>query len=155
MRIKHLVNGLALAAMASVVAVAQQPHAVRSGLIEANAPIERALGSPLTLLGQKLFYDRGLSRTGMTACATCHDPNYAFAQPTQVSQSDGGQLGLRNAPSLINAGVLPVLMWDGRFRTLEQQATSPFLRGEMGIDIREAERRLTLTQNISAYLKLH
>ena len=33
-------------------------------------------------------------------------------------------------------------MWDGRFRTLEQQATSSFLRGEMGIDIREAERRL-------------
>jgi cytochrome c peroxidase len=111
----------------------------RLGLIEPNAPTP---GSRLILLGQKLFYDGRLSRTGLTACATCHDPHYAFAQPTRVSQSDTGQLGLRNAPSLINAGVLPVLMWDGRFRTLEQQATSPFLRGEMGIDIREAERRL-------------
>lgn len=140
---KHLVNGLALAAMASV-AVAQEPHAVtqRLGLIEPNAPIERPLGSPLTLLGQRLFYDGGLSRTGTTACATCHEPNYAFAQPTRVSQSDDGQLGRRNSPSLINAGVLPVLMWDGRFRTLEQQALSPFLRGEMGIDLGEAERRL-------------
>jgi cytochrome c peroxidase len=111
----------------------------RPGLIERNAP---TLSSRLILLGQKLFYDRRLSRTGLTACATCHDPNYAFAQPTRVSQSDTGQLGLRNAPSLINAGFLPVLMWDGRFRTLEQQATNPFLRGEMGIDIRDAERRL-------------
>ena len=116
------------------------PIKQRLGLNETNAP---APGSRfLTSLGQKLFYDGRLSRTGMTACATCHDPNYAFAQPTRVSRSDTGQLGLRNAPSLINTGFLPVLMWDGRFRTLEQQATSPFLRGEMGIDIREAERRL-------------
>lgn len=112
----------------------------RSGLNEAYAPAPNT--RYLTLLGQKLFYDRRLSRTGMTACATCHDPNYAFAQPARVSRSDNGQLGVRNAPSLINAGFLPVLMWDGRFRTLEQQATSPFLRGEMGIDVREAERRL-------------
>jgi cytochrome c peroxidase len=140
---KHLVKGLALAAMASV-AVAQEPDAVRAqvGLIEPNAPIERPLGSPLTVLGQRLFYDARLSRTGTTACATCHDPNYAFAQPSQVSQSDNGQLGIRNAPSLVNAGFLPALMWDGRFRTLEQQALSPFLRGEMGIDLSEAERRL-------------
>ena len=140
---KRLVKGLVLTAMASV-AVAQEPHAVREqvGLIEPGAPIERPLGSPLTVLGQRLFYDARLSRTGTTACATCHDPNYAFAQPSQVSQSDGGQLGLRNAPSLVNAGLLPELMWDGRFLTLEQQALSPFLRGEMGIGIGEAERRL-------------
>jgi cytochrome c peroxidase len=140
---KHLVKGLAFAAMSSV-AMAQEPHALKQqlGLIEPNVPIERPLGSPLTLLGQRLFYDTRLSRTGRTACATCHNPNYAFAQPRQVSQSDTGQLGQRNVPSLINAGVLPVLMWDGRFRTLEQQASSPFLRGEMGIDLREAERRL-------------
>jgi cytochrome c peroxidase len=140
---KHWVKGLALAAMASA-AVAQEPHAVKqlTGLIEPNVAIERPLGSPLALLGQALFYDGGLSGTGRTACATCHDPNYAFAQPRRVSQSDGGQLGLRNAPSLINARAFPALMWDGRFRTLEQQALSPFLRGEMGIDLGEAERRL-------------
>ena len=36
----------------------------------------------------------------------------------------------------------PALMWDGRFRTLEQQAFGPFSTGEMGIDVSEAERRL-------------
>jgi cytochrome c peroxidase len=59
-----------------------------------------------------------------------------------VAQQDGGQLGRRNVPSLINAGILPALMWDGRFRTLEQQAVAPFTTGEMGIDIAEAVRRL-------------
>ena len=140
---KHLIKGLVFAAMASV-AVAQEPHAVKQKLdfIEPNAPIEPAVGSPLVVLGQRLFHDGRLSRSGRTACATCHNPNYAFAQPRQVARSDGGQLGQRNVPSLINARVLPALMWDGRFRTLEQQASSPFLRGEMGIDLREAERRL-------------
>ena len=59
-RMKHLAKGLALAAMATV-AVAQEPFTDKqqSGLIEPNAPIEQPLGSPLTLLGQRLFYDRG------------------------------------------------------------------------------------------------
>jgi cytochrome c peroxidase len=34
-------------------------------------------------------------------------------------------------------------MWDGRFRTLEQQALSPFQRGEMGIGVDEAARRVS------------
>jgi hypothetical protein len=33
-------------------------------------------------------------------------------------------------------------MWDGRFRTLEQQALGPFRRGEMGITVEEAVYRL-------------
>jgi len=33
-------------------------------------------------------------------------------------------------------------MWDGRFHTLEQQALSPFQRGEMGIGTDEAVRRI-------------
>ncbi len=33
-------------------------------------------------------------------------------------------------------------MWDGRFRTLEQQALSPFRRGEMGIGVEEAVHRI-------------
>jgi cytochrome c peroxidase len=140
---KQLAKALAVAAMASV-AVAQESHTGKppAGMIGAYAPIERPLGSPLILLGETLFYDTRLSRSGRTACASCHDPNYAFAEPMPVSQSDGGRLGQHNAPSLINVGLLPELMWDGRFRTLEQQALSPFLRGEMGIDPGEAERRL-------------
>jgi cytochrome c peroxidase len=59
-----------------------------------------------------------------------------------VSIADSGRRGERNAPSLINVGFLPALMWDGRLRTLESQALSPFRRGEMGITVEEAEYRL-------------
>jgi cytochrome c peroxidase len=103
---------------------------------------ELPLGGARVSLGEKLFFDTRLSRTGATACASCHRPEYAFAEPRQVSIADSGRRGERNAPSLINVGFLPALMWDGRLRTLESQALSPFRRGEMGISVEEAEFRL-------------
>ncbi len=66
-------------------------------------------------LGQKLFFDPQLSGSGRTACATCHNPDFAYGDPRPVSLSDNGQPGLRNAPSLLNVGFRPHLMWDGRF----------------------------------------
>src|SRR6266516_287158 len=50
-------------------------------------------------LGQKLFFDPQLSESGRTACATCHNPDFAYGDPRPVSLSDNGQPGLRNAPS--------------------------------------------------------
>jgi cytochrome c peroxidase len=140
---KRAASGLALLAMASV-AWAQSPYPIKRQLelIEPNRPIGRPIVNPLVILGHRLSFDTRLSRTGRTACATCHDPNYAFAQPRRVSLSDGGLLGQRNVPSLINADSLPALMLDGRFRTLEEQAVSPFHRGEMGIRLEEAVARL-------------
>jgi len=99
-------------------------------------------GSNAAYLGEKLFFDTRLSRTGATACATCHRPEYAFAEPRQVSVADSGRRGKRNAPSLINVRYVPALMWDGRFATLEQQALGPFRRGEMGITVEDAAYRL-------------
>jgi cytochrome c peroxidase len=107
-----------------------------------QASLQRHDSGTLALLGRRLFFDVRLSRTGTTACASCHDPAYYFAEPRRVSISDTGRRGRRNAPSLVDVGFLPTLMWDGRFRKLEQQALGPFLRGEMGITVQEAVLRL-------------
>src|SRR5262245_15500260 len=140
---RHVVSGLAAAALASA-AMAQEPDIVRRQFApaERKGPIEWRIDDRLVRLGQKLFFDARLSATGTTACASCHDPSYAFAEPHRVSISDSGRPGRRNAPSLLDVGVLPRLMWDGRFRSLEEQALSPFQRGEMGIGIDEALRRV-------------
>jgi cytochrome c peroxidase len=134
--VRLLAGGLALAAAGSTV-LAQGPY-----FSERHYPAERWENNTQVLLGQKLFFDTRLSRTGTTACASCHQPDYAFAEPRRVSVSDDGTRGRRNAPSLVNASFLSTLMWDGRFRTLEQQALSPFHRGEMGIGVDEAVHRL-------------
>src|SRR5262249_26438599 len=109
---------------------------------ERNDGIGWGLDDRLALLGQKLFFDSRLSGTGTTACASCHNPSYAFAEPRPVSISDSGRHGRRNAPSLLDVGSRPILMWHGRFRALEQQDLSPFQRGEMGIGVDEALERV-------------
>ena len=94
-------------------------------------------------LGERLFFDPSLSGSGQTACATCHDPSHGWAEPRPTSIFDTGRRGSRNASSIINVAYAPVIMWDGRFRALEEQALFPFRRfGEMGADIHEVVERL-------------
>src|SRR5512143_1056769 len=76
---------------------------------------------PAVSLGRRLFFDARLSGSGHTACATCHDPRFGYAQPGRVALSDNGQIGRRNVPSLLDVRWLPRLMWDGRFPSLEHQ----------------------------------
>ena len=111
-----------------------------AGLLGANAPA--IAGDPLIALGKKLFFDARLSGSGNTACATCHDPYLSYTQPGKVAISDNGQIGRRNALSLLDVRTLPRLMWDGRFPSLEHQVFGPFTTGEMGTSIQEAVRRL-------------
>src|SRR5262245_46430697 len=141
---RYVVSGLAAAAFASA-AIAQPPDAFGPQFIpsEHNRGIGWKFETRLALLGQKLFFDARLSGTGTTACARCHDPGFVYAEPRRVSVSDNGRHGLRNAPSLLDVRFLPTLMWDGRFRTLEQQALGPFQRGEMGIGVDQAVQRVT------------
>src|SRR5215813_11893839 len=143
MRMRHVVSGLAAAAFASA-AMAQQPDPFGPQFkrSEHSRGMTWAPDDRLAFLGQKLFFDARLSGTGTTACASCHDPGYGYAEPRRVSISDNGQHGRRNAPSLLDVGFFPTLMWDGRFHTLEQQALSPFERGEMGIGVDQAVKRV-------------
>jgi cytochrome c peroxidase len=141
--IRHVVSGLAAAAFATVAMAQPDPFGRQFVPSVRNRGITLGLDDRLVFLGQKLFFDTRLSGTGATACASCHDPGYAFAEPRPVSVSDSRQLGRRNAPSLLDVGFLPTLMWDGRFRTLEHQALSPFQRGEMGIGVDHAVQRVS------------
>lgn len=108
---------------------------------------------PLEQLGAKLFVDTDLSLNRTQSCATCHDPDAAFADPRTskagraVSTGDDGRsLGDRNTPTLMYAHFTPPLtkrndgtfmgglFWDGRANTLEEQAKGPFLNPvEMGM----------------------
>ncbi len=110
-----------------------------------NATLPNAMlpNETLPTLGEKLFFDIRLSGSGRTACASCHRPEYAFAQPERAAIFDSGSIGPRNVPSLLASQFLPRLTWDGRFRSLEEQVYGPLsARGEMGLSIEEAANRL-------------
>jgi cytochrome c peroxidase len=113
------------------------------------APPARPL-SAAAQVGQQLFFDRTLSASGQLACATCHDPDYAYgpanALAVQLGGPRGASPGLRATPSLrykeFTPGYADLLdnpdgfsqpgpgggfAWDGRADSLAEQARAPLL----------------------------
>lgn len=76
-------------------------------------------------LGRRLFYDTHVSVDNTLSCASCHDPKAYFTDGKNVSTGVRGALGVRNAPTILNAAYLPFQFWDGRAITLEEQAAFP------------------------------
>ena len=88
-------------------------------------------GAPLSdakvELGRVLYFDKRLSRDDTVSCATCHEPAHGFAEPRKTSQGVGGQVGTRNAPTVINRLFSKEQFWDGRATDLEEQAKGPLI----------------------------
>jgi cytochrome c peroxidase len=78
-------------------------------------------------LGERLFFDKRLSRDGSISCASCHQPERAFSDGLAVAKGVRQLQGNRNTPSLLNARFNQTQFWDGRSPTLEAQAVLPFL----------------------------
>ena len=76
-------------------------------------------------LGKMLYFDKRLSKDGTISCATCHDPQKAWAEHTPTSTGIGGQVGGANSPTVINAAYADAQFWDGRAASLEEQALGP------------------------------
>src|SRR5216110_344301 len=69
--------------------------------------------SPLKAeLGRLLFFDTRLSADGDIACATCHNPKFAFTDGAPVSTGIRGQKGGRSAPTVLNRAFSLAQFWD-------------------------------------------
>jgi len=102
-------------------------------LARAAVPADNPQTPEKIALGQKLFFDPRLSADGTVACATCHDPARAFTDGRPASVGIHGRAGQRNAPTVLNALYNKAQFWDGRARTLEDQAAFPIFNPvEMG-----------------------
>lgn len=92
-------------------------------------PVPMPQENPATVdtieLGRKLFYETRLSKDTSLSCASCHNPQMDFTDGRRHSIGVGGMVGVRNAPTLINAAYTPVQFWDGRAPSLEEQAAGP------------------------------
>lgn len=76
-------------------------------------------------LGRRLFYDPILSATNTISCASCHHQNKAFADSALFSKGVNGAVGTINALSLVNIGWYQHFFWNGRAKSLEEQALEP------------------------------
>lgn len=124
---------------------------VRAG---SNSPSADSTLSPEAALGKQIFFDHSLSASGKMACATCHDPRFAYGPPNGLAVQSGGpslkSAGYRAVPSLryvlnyvpkwvhvrdtnpieqlTEADTAPAggFTWDGRYNSLHAQAMLPF-----------------------------
>ncbi len=102
-------------------------------LTRETIPADNPQTSEKISLGQKLFFERRLSADGTVSCSTCHNPDLAFTDRKPTSVGIKGRVGQRNAPTILNALYNKTQFWDGRAKTLEEQAGFPIVNpSEMG-----------------------
>lgn len=92
-----------------------------------SAPEDNRPTPARVALGRKLFFDGQLSLDRTVSCATCHEPDRAFAGREARAVGVMGRTGRRNAPSLVNRAYGKAFFWDGREQTLESQALRPIV----------------------------
>ena len=76
-------------------------------------------------LGFALYHDTRLSVDNTISCASCHGLNTGGVDNHQYSHGVEDRLGGVNAPTVYNAVYNFVQFWDGRAKTLADQAAGP------------------------------
>jgi cytochrome c peroxidase len=99
----------------------------RLGLASHPSTPPSSQSDPIAQLGASLFFDSRLSTTGLVSCATCHQPDRAFAGGERTSAGVQGAVGARNAPGLLNLAVQTRFFWDGRQSDLATAIAEPLI----------------------------
>jgi cytochrome c peroxidase len=87
-------------------------------------------------LGKNLFFDPRLSGSNWISCGTCHNPAMGWSDGLPTAIGNNQKVLSRATPTILNVAYNKTQMWDGRFKTLEQQALGPIgAEGEMNQDI--------------------
>jgi cytochrome c peroxidase len=94
--------------------------------IAAYVPAANPLTKGKVELGKQLYFDPRVSLDGTVSCATCHNPEKGWTDsPLATSIGIDGQVGGRNAPTVLNTVYGRTMFWDGRAPSLEGQAQGP------------------------------
>lgn len=87
---------------------------------------QQHMTAQLAQIGRAIFNDTRLSADGRISCASCHQPDKAFADGRVVAVGVDGRSGTRNTPDLRDVARRPVFFWDGRASRLEDAVLRPF-----------------------------
>jgi cytochrome c peroxidase len=89
-------------------------------------------------LGRMLFFDPRLSSSNFISCSTCHNPAFSWGDALPRGIGHGMKELGRRSPTILNAAWSDALFWDGRARSLEDQALGPIKSpGEMNQDLEQ------------------
>ncbi|MBS0207168.1 MAG: c-type cytochrome [Planctomycetes bacterium] len=110
---------------AALTAVAAIPAAEPAGLPAVSHPKDNPPTPEKIALGKQLYFDGRLSADNKVSCASCHDPAKGYSNGDQFATGVDGKKGGRNSPTVINAAYQSFQFWDGRAKSLEEQALGP------------------------------
>lgn len=103
-------------------------------------------------LGRMLFYDPILSFDSSISCGSCHQQEFAFAEPRQFSKGIYGLMSHRNAPSLFNMAYSRKFFWDARVNTLRELVFEPIqAHNEMAMTLPLLNERLKKVERYKDY----
>lgn len=97
------------------------------GLPPLTIPADNPQSLEKIALGKRLFNDKRFSADSSISCASCHLPDKAFTDGLPAARGLKGQLGTRNAPTIVNAAFFETLFLDGRADSLEAQVLGPMI----------------------------
>ena len=107
------------------------------------APASNQVTPERVELGKALFFDPRLSGSNWISCATCHNPALGWSDGLPTAIGHGMKVLARATPTILNTAYQRKQMWDGRFRTLEEQALGPIAADvEMSQDLDEVVEEL-------------
>ena len=76
-------------------------------------------------LGKVLFFDPRIGGDGNMSCATCHNPLLGWSDALPTAKGFKSQVLGRATPVVTNTAFNSLQMWDGRKKSLEDQAIGP------------------------------
>lgn len=92
----------------------------------------------LIKLGEKLYFEKKLSKSGTISCNSCHQLDKFGVDNEETSPGHNAKRGERNSPTVYNAGLNFKQFWDGRAADLGEQAVGPILNPiEHGLETEE------------------
>jgi len=106
-------------------------------------PPENPYSEDKAKLGRMLFFDPILSGGRTISCSSCHNPSLSWADGVRLANASG-RMQL-HSPTLIDVAWVPVLGWDGKFKSLEGVAFGPLLNPD-NMNNTEAEIVARLTK---------
>ncbi len=120
---KRLSFGFAAVAMISAGIVHAAPSA------EPITPVKsvKVTHPKLVNLGKMLWFDPRLSRSGFISCNSCHNLATGGVDNLKTSVGDYWARGPINSPTVLNAAGQIAQFWDGRAKTLQEQASGPIV----------------------------
>ena len=118
-----------------------------------QAPADNPTTPEKVKLGRMLFFEPRLSKSSTISCNTCHNLSIGGADNLPTSMGHLAQIGPRNAPTVLNAGLQISQFWDGRAPSLEEQAKGAILN-PLEMAMPDVEMVLSRIRTIPEYVEL-